>query len=55
MREHGGDLEATRALDIHEKAVRLLNETLQLVLLVLVVGGGVQEVVVDRHDAGMYF
>ena len=50
--EHGSKRKQrvkTRALDVHEETVGLLHESFQLVLLVLVVGGGIQEVVVDRH------
>ena len=32
MAEDGGDLEATRALDVHEEGVWALNESLELVL-----------------------
>ena len=35
MREHGGDVEATLALDIHEEGVRRLHKTLELVLALL--------------------
>jgi hypothetical protein len=35
VREHGGDLEAARALDVHEEAVGALYKALELVLLVL--------------------
>ena len=40
--EHGGDLVAPRALDVHEKAVRVLNQALQFVLSALIFGAGVQ-------------
>ena len=33
--EHSGDLEAARALHVHEEAVGVLYETLKLVLLLL--------------------
>eukprot|EP01084_Bolivina_argentea_P014189 26531_1 len=53
VREHGRELEAARALDVHKVRVRALNEALQLVLLGLESRGRVQEVVVDRHgEAG---
>jgi len=47
--EHGGDLEAAGALDVHEEGVGRLDETLELVLAGLVLGGRVQQVVRDRH------
>ena len=49
VREDGGDLEAARALDVHEERVGRLDETLQLVLTGLVLSGRVQQVVRDRH------
>jgi hypothetical protein len=35
VRENGGDLEASGALNIHEKAVRGLDQSLKLVLMLL--------------------
>jgi hypothetical protein len=52
MAEDGGDLEAARALHIHEEAVGALHQTLQLVLSRLKVRRRIQEVVVDRHRDG---
>jgi hypothetical protein len=43
MREHGGDLEAAGALDIHEEGVGALYEALELVQLRLVVGRRVEQ------------
>ena len=36
MRKDGGDVEAARTLDVHEEAIRGLDEALKLVLLLLV-------------------
>jgi hypothetical protein len=36
VRENGGNVEAARALNIHEKAIRRLNESLKLVLALFV-------------------
>jgi hypothetical protein len=44
VREHGSDLETTGALDVHEEGSRRLNKLLQLVLLSLRLGGGVEKV-----------
>lgn len=44
MAEHGGDLVAAWAAHIHEVAVWRLNETLQLVLLLLHLWVWVQEI-----------
>jgi len=49
MTEHGGDLEAARALHVHEEAVGVLYQALELVLLFLVDSRRVQQVVIDRH------
>jgi hypothetical protein len=51
--EHGGDLEATGAFNVHEEAVRALYEALELVLGLLVGLGRVQQVVIGegRHIA----
>ena len=46
----GGDLQATRALDIHEEAVRGLHQALELVLLLLVRGTGVEKVILNLHE-----
>ena len=40
--EDGRDLVAAGALDVHEVAVRVLHEALQLVLALLVLGAGMQ-------------
>ena len=42
--EHGRDLVAARALDVHEVGVRMLNKSLQLVLAFLILGSRVQQV-----------
>ena len=42
--EHGGDLVAAGALDVHEVRVGVLDEALQLVLALLVVRARVEEV-----------
>ena len=42
--EDGGDLVTAGALDVHEVAVGVLHEALQLVLALLVLGAGMQEV-----------
>jgi len=47
MAEDGGDVKATRALHVHEEAVGALNETLKLVLLLLVSGVGVEKIFLD--------
>lgn len=44
VREHGGDLVASRALHVHEVRVGVLDQTLQLVLALLIFGLGVQKV-----------
>ena len=36
VREYGGDVEASRAFNIHEKTVRSLDQALELVLALLV-------------------
>merc|ERR1719198_2400895 len=41
-----GDLQAAWALDIHEEAVRRLDHALQLVLRLLILGIGVQQVAI---------
>ena len=43
-------VEATRAADIHEIAVRSLNKSLQLVLLSLVFGRRIAEIVHLNHS-----
>jgi len=45
--EHGGDLKASRTLDVHEEAIRALDEPLELMGSGLLFGGGVQKI--DRH------
>jgi len=50
VREDGGDLEAARALDVHEKRVGGLYETLELVLTSLELGRRVEKIVGERHD-----
>ena len=47
--EHSLHVEATRASNIHEIAVRGLNESLQLVLLSLFISSGITEIV-DLYD-----
>ena len=42
MTEDGRDLVTAGALDIHEVAIRVLHEALQLVLALLVLGTGMQ-------------
>lgn len=44
MREDGGDLEASRALDVHEERVGLGHNLLELVGASLNLGGGVEKV-----------
>merc|ERR1719159_1916471 len=44
VREDGGDEEATGALDIHEEGVGRLHQALELVLLLLVLGEGVEKI-----------
>lgn len=44
VRENSGDGEAARALDVHEERVRVLDQTLQLVALLLLLGRGVNEI-----------
>ena len=52
MREHGGNLKATRTLDVHEETIRALHKTLELVSSGLLFGGRVQKI--DRHFKGRY-
>jgi hypothetical protein len=42
--EHDGDVEAARALDVHEVAVGALDQALELVLAGLSLGVGVKEI-----------
>ncbi len=49
MAEHGGDLVAARALDVHEVGVGVLHQAFQLVLALLVLGSRVQKVFSERH------
>ena len=44
MREHSCNGEAARALDVHEKRVRALNQTLELVAVLLLLVRWVNEV-----------
>lgn len=44
MRKHSRDGEASRALDVHEKRVRALNQTLELVAVLLLLVRWVNEV-----------
>ena len=48
VREHGRDLVAPGALDVHEEGVRALYKTLELVGLGLDGSGGVEKVPVGR-------
>lgn len=48
MREDGGDVNAARALDVHEEAVGGLHEPLELVLPLLDGGVGMQQVVLKE-------
>jgi hypothetical protein len=48
--EHGGDVEAARALDIHEVAVGALDQALELVLAGLSLGVGVKEILALLHQ-----
>ena len=48
--EHGRDVEATLALDVHEEGVRRLNKSLELVLALLELSRLVQEVNVVREN-----
>jgi hypothetical protein len=52
MREDSGNLEAARALNVHEETVGSLDETLKLVKLSLIFGRGVEEVVIDLGERG---
>lgn len=47
--EHGSDLEASRAFDVHEEAVGGLHKALKLVLLLFVHSGGVKQVVINLN------
>lgn len=42
MTENGGDLKASRALNVHEKGIRGLYKPLELVGAFFLFGGGVQ-------------
>ena len=48
--EHSGDPVASGALDVHEEGVGVLDEPLQLVLPLLFMVQGVQQVLGKRHD-----
>merc|ERR1719183_948671 len=50
MGEDRGDLEAAGALDVHEEGIGGLNQALELVLLLLLLRAGVQQV--DIHGEG---
>ena len=50
MAEDGGDVKATRALHVHEEAVRGLHQALELVLLLLVRGTRVEKVILNLHE-----
>jgi len=47
MAKYGGDLEASRALDVHEETIGGLHKALELVCVRLDLGGGVEQI--DRH------
>jgi len=47
--EHGGDAVASRALDIHEVGVRMLNQPLQFVTSSLILGERQQQFTGKRH------
>lgn len=49
MREDGGDGKAAWALDIHEVRVRRLHQALELVLPLLMLKGGVEEIDGKSH------
>lgn len=51
VREDGGDVDATGALDVHEEAVGRLHEALKLVLPLLDGGIGVEKVVLKQRVA----
>ena len=52
MTEHGGNLKATRTLDVHKEAIGALYKTLELVGSGLLFGGGVKKI--DRHLYGLW-
>ena len=54
VREHGGDLVASGAFHVHEEAVRVLNQTLQLVLTPFVFGTRVQKVLGQLKHTSLY-
>jgi len=45
--ENSGNLETSRALDVHKETIGALYKTLELVHASLGLGGGIQEI--DRH------
>lgn len=49
MREDGSDSKAARALDVHEIRVWRLHKSLELVLLLLELGRGVEEIDGESH------
>lgn len=53
MAEHSGDLVASWALHVHEVGVGALHQALLLVLALLLLRGGVQEVLGQRHGGGV--
>jgi hypothetical protein len=54
VREHSRNAEAARALNIHEKAVRRLYQSLQLVLLRLRRSGRVQQIIFELRKKRQY-
>jgi hypothetical protein len=52
VREHGGDLVAPGALDVHEVGVGVLHEALQLVPALLLVRARVQQVLGELQGGG---
>jgi hypothetical protein len=53
--EHGRDVEATLALDVHEEGVRRLNQSLQLVGLLGHGGRWVQKVNIAMQNHAVNF
>jgi len=49
LSEHGGDPVAAGALDVHEVGVGMLDKPLQLVLSLLLVVEGVEQILGQRH------
>ena len=48
--ENGGDLVATGALDVHEKGVGVLDQTLQLTLALFLLREGVQQILCELES-----